>query len=69
MFTYTIEKAGAFANGQQVSRDLIHAKCWSSDTKPTGFADGSDCFEVNPSTGEMKLYFYDQTNEAWVEGA
>ena len=68
-FTKEVKKAGYYAGGKQIEREMVSATCWSGDTKETGFADGSSCLEINRSTGEMKLYFYDQTSEAWVEGA
>lgn len=67
MFTYTTEKASYIADNQNIERSLIHAICGSGDTKPTGWAEGSDCIEINKSTGATKIYFYDATGEAWVE--
>ena len=42
-------------------KGLIQGACKSTDTKPTIYANGSMCIEMD--TGD--LYMYDETSETW----
>lgn len=40
----------------------VEISCLSTDTKPTGFATGSTCLEVD--TGDV--YLYDEESAEWI---
>ena len=42
----------------------VEIACLSTDSKPTGWASGSMCLEVDTAT----LFFYDEENASWGDG-
>ena len=55
----TVRELKRTVNGKGIA-DIV---CLSTDTKPTGFANGSIILEVD--TG--KFYVYDEENAEWTE--
>lgn len=57
----TISKKTTIYKTNGTSRPYIEGACLSTDTKPTGMANGSSLMEMD--TG--KVYMYDEEGEQW----
>ncbi len=57
----TVTNLKSIING----KELVDISCISTDTKPTRFANGSMCLEMD--TG--KIYAFNETASTWVEVA
>lgn len=53
----SITKVNIIRDGKEV----VEGTCLSSDTKPTGYGNGSVLMEMDTST----LYMYDEANQTW----
>lgn len=46
---------------------VCHIRCNKGDEKPTNVGANSDCFEVDPETGEATVYIFNGNTKEWVE--
>ena len=56
---FTVTKVVRIIDG----KELVDSVCLSADTKPTRFANGSMCLEMN--TGDV--YAFNEDDSAWVK--
>lgn len=57
----TISKKTTIYKTDGTSKPYVEGACLSTDTKPTGMANGSSLTEMDT----RKIYFYDEENEQW----